>query len=101
MVGMIFSRAHHRIVSSLTENARKTVLTRPFVRGPRRTFLRGRIFVVFALETERLVAPRKLQEPEDLFEGFAIKPIALALVAGGGADMDLLRHLRQPAGLIA
>ncbi len=92
----------HLLDAPLVVNlAREAVLARPFVRGPRRAFLRRRILIVLALETERLVAPRQLQEAEHLFEGFAIDAVALALVAGGGADVNLLRHLIQPAGLIA
>src|ERR1700687_2984772 len=74
---------------------------RPLVRRPRRSFLWEGVFIIFALEAERLVAPCQLEEAEDLFKGFAIDPIAFALVARGGADVNLLRHLVQPPRLIS
>src|SRR6516165_8552669 len=76
--------------------ARKAVLAGEFVRYPRRTFLRIGIFVILSFEAERLVGPRHFQESEDLFERLAVNAIGFALIAGGGADMDLLRHLIQP-----
>ena len=80
--------------------AGKAILAGPFVRWPGGAFLRIRILVVFAFETERLIAPRQFQELEHLLERLAIDAVGFALVAGSGADMDFLRHLIEPAGLI-
>src|ERR1700675_2681559 len=92
---------HHLNTSLLIDLARKTILTRPLMRRPRRSFLRRRIFVVLALEAKRLIAPRELQETKHLFERLAIDAIAFALIAGSGADVNLLCHLIEPPRLIA
>ena len=86
--------------SLLVDFAGEAVLARPFMRRPRSSFLRRRILVVLALEAERLVAPRQLQEAEDLFESLAIDAVGFALVAGGRGHVDLLRHLVEPARLV-
>src|SRR5579871_4142197 len=85
----------------LIDLARKAILAGPLVCLPWGALLRKGILVVLALEPEGLVTPRQFQKAKNLLEGLAIDPIAFALVAGGGADVNLLRHLIQPAGLIA
>src|SRR5208283_593734 len=87
--------------SLLVDFAGETVFAGPLMRLPWSAFLREGILIVLAFEPERLIAPRKLQKAEDFFEGFTIDPIALALVAGGGADVNFLRHLIEPASLIS
>src|SRR5208282_1760795 len=86
--------------SELVHLARKAVLAGPFVGGPRGALLRVWIFVVFALEAERLVAPCEFKEAENFLEGFAVDTVRFAFVAVSGADMNLLRHLIQPSGLV-
>src|SRR5579875_579292 len=81
--------------------ARKAVLARPFMRRPWRAFLRIGVFVVFALEAERFVAPRQLQEAKHFLESLAVDAIGFAAVAAGSADVDFLRHLVKPSGLIS
>jgi hypothetical protein len=56
---------------------------------------------MLALEAKRFVAPRELQKLIDLFEDLPIYTIGFALVAAGGAGMNLLRHLVEPARLVA
>src|ERR1700722_6590841 len=92
---------HHLDPPLIVNLAREAILARPLVRRPRSPLLRRRILIVLALETERLVAPRQLQKTKHLFEGLAIDAVALALVARGRADVNLLRHLIQPPRLIA
>ena len=65
-----------------------------FLQGPFNPSGNVRLAIAFLLGLARLV------KAEDLFESFSIYPIALALVAGGGAYVNFLRHLIQPAGLI-
>ncbi len=73
----------------------------PFVGLPRGPGLVGEgILVVLALEAEGFVLPGELQDLEDLLEGLAIVLVDLALVAHRGADLNLLGHLVEPAGLI-
>src|ERR1700693_2666253 len=69
--------------SLFVDLAREAVLARPFVRRPLDAFLRRGIFVVLALEAERLVAPGELEKAEDLLERLAIDAIGFALVTGG------------------
>ena len=87
--------------AELIDLAWKAILARPFRSRPRRPVLRIWVFVIFALETEGLIAPRELQKAEDLFEGLAINPVGLAFVTGGGADVNFLRHLIKPPCLVS
>src|SRR6266851_3247275 len=81
--------------------AGKAELASPFLRQPGRAFLRVGILVVFALEAERLVGPREFEKAEHFLERLAIDAIGFALVAGGGLNVNLLRHLVEPSRLIA
>src|ERR1700733_2773417 len=92
---------HHLDPPLLIHLAREAVIARPFMCRPWSSFLRRWILIVLALKPEGLVAPGKFQETEDLLKGFAIDPIAFALVARGGADVNLLCHLIQPSRLIS
>ena len=80
----------------------RAVLFGPFMRRPWRAgFVRIWVFVVLALERERLVAPRQLEDLEDLLEHLAVGLVDLGLVGGGGRDVKLLSHLVEPAMLVA
>ena len=85
----------------LVDLAGEAILAGPFMSRPGRTLLRKRILVVLAFEPERFISPGQFQKLENLFECFAIDPVAFALVAARRADMDFLRHLVEPSGLIA
>src|SRR6202789_4483491 len=87
---------HHLDAPLIVDLARAAILARPLMRRPRRPLLRRRILIVLALESELLVAPRQLEKTKHLFKGLAIHAIALALVARGRADVNLLPHLIQP-----
>src|SRR5262245_1920650 len=87
--------------SQLIDLAIRPILAGPFVCRPRSPFLRRRVLVVLAFEAERLVAPRQFEKAEDFFEGLTIDSIGLASVAYRGTNVNLLRHLIEPAGLIA
>ena len=65
----------------LVDFAGKAALPGPFRRGPWRPFLRIRVFVIFSLEAERLIAPGELQKTEHFFEGLAIYPIEVIACA--------------------
>jgi hypothetical protein len=53
--------------------ARRPVLRGPFMRRPGRAgFVRIRVFVVVALERKGLIAPRQLEDLENLLEHLAI-----------------------------
>src|SRR6516225_2974524 len=82
--------------AKLIDLCRKAVLAGPFRRRPRRALLRMGILVILALEAEGLITPSQFEKTENLFEGFTINPISLALVTQGGADIDFLRHLIEP-----
>src|SRR5215472_5896743 len=81
--------------------AGEAVLAGPFSRWPWRSLLRIGVFVIFALEAEGLVTPRQFEKVKDLFESLAINAVGFASVAGGGADMNFLRHLIEPARLVS
>ena len=81
--------------------ARKAVLAGPFMRQPWGALLWMGILVVFAFETEGLIAPRQFQKLVDLLERLAVDAVAFALVTAGGTDVDFLCHLIEPAGLIS
>src|SRR5712692_4562128 len=103
-MGSLIGLRHHVDLldaSLLIDLAGETVLTRPFVRRPRRALQRMRKLVMLAREAKRLVAPGQLEELEDLLEDIAIETVSRALVTQSRADMDLLRHLVEPARLIA
>src|SRR5713101_6115310 len=86
----------------LIEFTGRTELARPLVRQPRSTFFVGiGILVILALKAERLFAPGELKDLENLLKCLTVDTIGLASVTSSGANVDLLRHLVQPAGLIA
>ena len=75
--------------------------------GPRRgrpgraALVRVGVFIKFALKAKRLVRPGQLENMVDLFKGAPVGLVQAGLVAGRGGNMHLLRHLVQPALLVA
>src|SRR5208282_3590183 len=78
--------------------ARRAVLFGPFMRRPWRSgVVRIRVFVVLALERERLVAPRQFEDLEDFLENLAVGRVYLGLVVVLPRDLQLLPHLVEPS----
>ena len=104
-MGLLIRLGHdvdHLDPSVFIDLTRRAVLTRPFMGSPGSAFLIGiRILVVFALETKRFIFPGQFQNLKDLFKRLAIADVDVALVADRRADVNLLRHLIEPTGLIA
>ena len=89
-------------VALVVKLSRRTVFPGPRRGRPgRAALIRVGIFVEFPLKTERLVRPGQLENMVDLFKGAPVGLVQAGLVAGRGGDMHLLRHLVQPALLVA
>ena len=80
----------------------RAMLTRPLMCQPGRSFFIWiRILVVFPFEAKRLIFPRQLQDLKDFLKRLTVTNVDVALIASSGTDVNLLRHLIEPAGLIA